>query len=134
MTAIDTTEAPAEAPPDLSATERSLVLGAMCMALVLVIAGVTMLVNALQLIAEDLSLSQAEQAWVVDAYALPFAALLLIAGALGDRYGRRGALLTGSAIFGAASLLSATAGSGGQLLGYRALAGVGAALIMPGTL
>jgi MFS family permease len=49
-----------------------------------------MLVNALPLIAEELNLSQSKQARVVDAYALPFAALLMIAGALGDRYGRRG--------------------------------------------
>src|SRR6266545_4277841 len=118
----------------LSPQGRSLVLGSMCLALVLVVAGVTMLVNALPAIAEDLNLSQSKQAWVVDAYALPFAALLMIAGALGDRYGRRGALLAGSALFGLGSLLSAFAGGGGELLGWRALTGVGAALIMPGTL
>jgi EmrB/QacA subfamily drug resistance transporter len=134
VTTIELDTPAGEAPHDLSGRRRSLVLGAMCLALVLVVAGVTMLVNALQLIAEDLELSQAQQTWVVDAYALPFAALLMIAGALGDRYGRRGALLAGTAIFGLGSLLSATAGSGGELFGYRALAGVGAALIMPGTL
>jgi len=75
----------------LGPRHRQLVLAAMCLALILVMAGVTMLVNALPLIAEDLGLSQSKQAWVVDAYALPFAAVLLIAGALGDRYGRRGA-------------------------------------------
>ncbi|MGH9214468.1 MAG: MFS transporter [Acidimicrobiales bacterium] len=124
----------AGAPPGLSPRRRTLVLGSMCLALVLVVAGVTMLVNALPLIAEDLELSQSKQAWVVDAYALPFAALLLIAGALGDRYGRRGTLLAGTALFGIGSLLSAMSSGGNELLAYRAITGVGAALIMPGTL
>lgn len=118
----------------LSPRHRTMVLAAMCLALVLVVAGVTMLVNALPLIAEDLSLSQTQQTWVVDAYALPFAALLLIAGALGDRYGRRGALLAGTALFGGGALLAALSTGAGQLLACRAIAGVGAALIMPGTL
>ena len=123
-----------DAPPALSSGRRTTVLIAMCLALVMVVAGVTMLVNALSLIAEDLELRQARQSWVVDAYALPFAALLMIAGALGDRYGRRGALLTGTVIFGVGSVLSALATSGGELLAFRAITGVGAALIMPGTL
>ena len=78
--------------PVLSDRRRTFVLATMCLALVLVVAGVTMLTNGLPMIASDLELSQTEQTWVVDSYALPFAALLLIAGALGDRYGRRGAL------------------------------------------
>jgi EmrB/QacA subfamily drug resistance transporter len=123
-----------DAPPALSDGRRRTVLFAMCLALVMVVASVSMLINALPLIAQDLGLSQSSQSWVVDAYALPFAALLMIAGALGDRYGRRGALLTGTAIFGVGSLLSALAGGGGELLGWRAMTGVGAALIMPGTL
>ena len=123
-----------DSPAELSAGRRTTVLASMCLALVLVIAGVTMLVNALALISEDLSLSQSAQSWVVDAYALPFAALLMIAGAIGDRYGRRGALLAGTALLGVGSLLSAFASSGGELLGYRAITGVGAALVMPGTL
>jgi EmrB/QacA subfamily drug resistance transporter len=123
-----------EAPPALSPGRRTMVLAAMCLALVLVVAGVSMLVNALSLIAEDLDLSQSKQSWVVDAYALPFAALLLIAGAIGDRFGRRGALLAGTTLFGAGSLLSMMADTGNQLLTFRAITGVGAALIMPGTL
>jgi EmrB/QacA subfamily drug resistance transporter len=123
-----------DAPPELSSSRRTTVLFAMCLALVMVVAGVSMLINALPLLARDLDLSQSRQAWVVDAYALPFAALLMIAGALGDRYGRRGALLAGATIFGAGSLLSAFAGSGTELLAWRAVTGVGAALIMPGTL
>jgi MFS family permease len=118
----------------LGPRHRTVVLAAMCLALVLVVAGVTMLVNALPLMASDLELSQTEQTWVVDAYALPFAALLLISGALGDRYGRRGALLAGTALFGVGAALAALSTNGTQLLACRAAAGVGAALIMPGTL
>src|SRR6266536_2871201 len=124
----------ADAVPELSPRRRTMVLVSMCLALVLVVAGVTMLINALSLIAEDLNLSQAKQSWVVDAYALPFAALLLIAGAVGDRYGRRGALLFGTVLFGTGALLSAMATGGNQLLAFRVLMGVGAAFIMPGTL
>jgi EmrB/QacA subfamily drug resistance transporter len=134
MTTLELDAPEHEETPELSSTRRTTVLFAMCLALVMVIAGVTMLVNALQLIAEDLDLSQTKQSWLVDAYALPFAALLMIAGAIGDRYGRRGALLVGTALFGAGSLLSAMASGGNELLAYRAITGVGAALIMPGTL
>ena len=120
--------------PVLSDRRRTFVLAAMCLALVLVVAGVTMLTNALPKISSDLELSQTEQTWVVDAYALPFAAFLLIAGALGDRYGRRGALIAGTVLFGIGALLSANASASGELFAYRAIMGIGAALIMPGTL
>jgi EmrB/QacA subfamily drug resistance transporter len=119
---------------ELSPRRRSFVLFSMCLALVLVVAGVTMLSNALPHIAEGLHLSQTSQTWVIDSYALTLAALLLVAGALGDRYGRRGALLAGTVVFGVGTLLSAFAGSGGSLITFRAITGVGAALIMPGTL
>jgi len=74
----------------------------------------------------------ASPVWPITGIAL--AALLLFAGALGDRFGRRRALLAGIAIFGLASLLSVFTDSAGTLIGWRVLAGVGAALIMPGTL
>jgi EmrB/QacA subfamily drug resistance transporter len=106
----------------------------MCLALVLVIAGVSMLAVGLPAIGNDLGLSQTGLTWVADAYALTLAALLLVAGALGDRYGRRGALLAGIALFGLGSLLSGLADSGAQLIAFRALTGLGGALIMPGTL
>jgi EmrB/QacA subfamily drug resistance transporter len=129
-----------DAPPDLepherlTPRERTRVLVAMCLALVLVVAAVSMLAVGLPSVSSDLDLGQATQTWVVDAYALSLASLLLVAGALGDRYGRRGALLVGIVIFGIGSLLSALADSGGQLIAFRALTGVGGALIMPGTL
>jgi len=118
----------------LSRRQRTLVLAAMCLALVLVVAGVSMLAVGLPAIGTDLGLSQTGLTWVADAYALTLASLLLVAGALGDRYGRRGALLAGIALFGLGSLLSGLAHSGAQLIAFRALTGLGGALIMPGTL
>jgi len=126
--------APATEPDDLSRRERTLVLVAMCFALVLVVASVSSLAIGLPKVSEALRLSQGTQTWVVDAYALTLASLLLVAGAIGDRYGRRVALLAGIVVFGAGSLLSAFATSGGQLIAFRALTGIGGALIMPGTL
>jgi EmrB/QacA subfamily drug resistance transporter len=113
---------------------RGLILAVMCLALVMVVAGVSMLANAMTTLSADLDASQSSQQWIVDAYALVLAALLLPAGALGDRFGRRGALVAGTAIFGVASLLSAFVDSPGPLIGLRALTGLGAALLMPGTL
>ncbi len=113
---------------------RNLILAAMCSALVMVVAGVSMLATSLPRLAADLGASQSSQQWIVDAYALALAALLLPAGALGDRYGRRMTLIAGVALFGAASGLAAGATSANQLIALRAFMGVGAALLMPGTL
>ncbi len=129
---MSTLTAPVPAPPRTE--RRTLVLAVMSLAVVMVVAGVSMLANSLTEIASDLGASQSNQQWIVDAYALTLAAFLLPAGALGDRFGRRGALLVGLALFGGAAALSGFAGSSGQLIGYRALMGIGAALIMPGTL
>jgi EmrB/QacA subfamily drug resistance transporter len=112
----------------------TVVLVVMAVAVAMVVAAVNMLANALADLAADLQASQSEQQWIVDAYALALAALLLPAGALGDRYGRRGALVLGVAVFGAAAAASAFAESPGQLIVLRALMGAGAAALMPGTL
>jgi EmrB/QacA subfamily drug resistance transporter len=82
----------------------------------------------------DLHASNSQLQWMVDSYTLVFACLLLPAGALGDRFGRRGALQLGLAIFGIGSLLSAFASTPDQLIGTRAVMGVGGAFIMPSTL
>jgi EmrB/QacA subfamily drug resistance transporter len=118
----------------LSRSRRRAVLAAMCLALVLVVASVSMLAVGLPAISEDLDLSSTTQAWVVDAYALTLASLLLLAGALGDRFGRKRAFLVGVTIFGLGSLASGLTDSGSALIAFRALTGVGGALIMPGTL
>ena len=113
---------------------RGLILAAMCLALVMVVAGVSMLATSLPQLAADLGASQSSQQWIVDSYALALAALLLPAGALGDRYGRRRALIAGVTLFGAAAGLSAAATTPNQLILLRAVMGIGAALLMPGTL
>src|SRR5690242_9290129 len=89
---------------------------------------------ALPAIVRELDASNSQLQWMVDAYTLVFAGLLLTAGSLGDRFGRRGALQVGLSVFGLGSLLSAMAGSPSQLIAARALMGVGGAFIMPGTL
>lgn len=113
---------------------RGLVLTASCLALVLVMAGVAMLNLALPAIAVDLDASQTDQQWIVDAYTVALAALLLPLGAVGDRYGRRVLLLTGIAVFALAAVPSALAGTPGTLIVWRAISGAGAAMVMPATL
>src|SRR5437899_2014020 len=81
-----------------------------------------------------LGASASQLQWIVDAYTIVFAGLLLTAGSLGDRFGRYRALTFGLAVFGTGSLLSAFSGSATNLIATRALMGVGAAFIMPATL
>src|SRR3954470_24169360 len=81
-----------------------------------------------------LGASASELQWIVDAYTIVFAGLLLTAGSLGDRFGRYRALTFGLAVFGTGSLLSAFSGSATMLIATRALMGIGAAFIMPATL
>jgi predicted MFS family arabinose efflux permease len=87
-----------------------------------------------KLSASSLHPSATQLLWIVDIYVLVFGCLLIPAGALGDRYGRKGALLTGLAIVAAGCLLTAAAPGVPLLLCGRALTGVGAALVMPATL
>jgi EmrB/QacA subfamily drug resistance transporter len=94
----------------------------------------TILNVALPSLQNDLGASDSELQWIVDSYLLVFAGALLTAGALGDRFGRRRALFTGLAIFGAGSLVAALSDSAEMLIASRALMGVGGAFIMPTTL
>jgi EmrB/QacA subfamily drug resistance transporter len=89
---------------------------------------------ALPAIGQEFHASLAELQWVVTAYTLTLAGLLLVAGALGDRYGRRLVFLAGVIWFAIASLLCGLATSAGLLIAARALQGVGAALLTPGSL
>jgi EmrB/QacA subfamily drug resistance transporter len=82
----------------------------------------------------DLSASSSDLQWILDSYLLVFAGLLLTAGAIGDRFGRKRALQIGLLVFGGGSVLAALSGSSEALIGSRALMGVGAAFIMPSTL
>jgi EmrB/QacA subfamily drug resistance transporter len=117
-----------------SAAVRKQVLAVMCLALVLVVANVSMLNVALRAVGLDLSATSTQQHWIVDSYAVAFAALLLPCGALGDRYGRRTVMLIGMAISAVAAVIAALATSVDVLITARVISGVGAAMIMPGTL
>jgi EmrB/QacA subfamily drug resistance transporter len=94
----------------------------------------TILNVALPTIQRELDAGAGELQWVVDSYTLVFAGLLLTMGALGDRFGRRRALVSGLLVFAAGSLWSALAPSADALIAARGLMGVGGALIMPTTL
>ena len=94
----------------------------------------TILNVALPTLARDLHADTSQLQWMVDAYVLLFAGLLLAAGALGDRYGRRRVMLVGLVIFGVGSLASAFAPSATVLILLRAGMGIGGALIVPSTL
>lgn len=94
----------------------------------------TVLNVALPSLQEDLGVSGSTLQWVVDAYMLVFAGLLLAIGNLGDRHGRKRVLQLGLGVFGAASVAGAFAETGAQLIAARAAMGVGAAAIMPATL
>jgi MFS family permease len=87
----------------LSARYRRAVLAVMCLSLMMVVAAVASLNVALPDLSRSTGATQTQLQWIVDAYALVLAGLLLPAGALGDRYGRKGILLTGLLIFGGAS-------------------------------
>src|SRR5262245_30277274 len=118
----------------LSARGRRAVLAVMCLALMMVVAAVASLNVALPDLARATGASQSQLQWIVDAYALVFAGLLLPAGALGDRFGRKGVLVAGLVVFGGASLAAMFVNDPSVLIALRAVIGVGAALVMPTTL
>lgn len=105
-----------------------------CSGVALVIAAMAALNSALPAIALDTGATQSELTWIIDSYTLTLAALLLPAGALGDRYGRRLVLLAGLAIVAAASMGPIWLDSPTWLIAFRAVAGLGAAFVMPATL
>jgi EmrB/QacA subfamily drug resistance transporter len=95
----------------------------------------TTIVNvALPTLVRELDASTTELVWIVDAYNLVFAALVLASGNLSDRLGRKGVLLAGLGVFGAATLAGGLGSSPGELIAARAVMGLGAALIFPATL
>ncbi|MEU6948368.1 MFS transporter [Streptomyces sp. NPDC046316] len=113
---------------------RWVVLVVLCVSLLLVALDATVLHVAVPSLTEDLRPSSTELLWIVDAYPLICASLLILFGTLGDRVGRRRVLLLGYALFGVASAVAALATAPGVLIGARALLGVGGAMIMPATL
>lgn len=110
-------------------------LGALCLALLIIIMGNTTLNVALPVLSEKLSATNSQLQWMVDAYSLVFAGLLFTAGNIGDRYGRKGILQGGLALFGVATAFAAfVANSASQLIGARVVMGIAGAMVMPATL
>jgi EmrB/QacA subfamily drug resistance transporter len=117
-----------------NAREKVIVLLTMCFALAMAMLDNTVVNVALPTISRKLGAGVSGLQWIVDGYVLLFASLLLTGGILGDRYGRKKTFLTGLTVFTLASLACGLSQTVGQLIGFRALQGVGAALLMPGTL
>jgi EmrB/QacA subfamily drug resistance transporter len=109
-------------------------LAVLCLALITVSLDITILNVALPSISATLHAGTSDLQWIVDSYSLAFAGVMLPAGVLGDRWGRRRVLMTGLAVFLASSVWCALAGGVGELITARAAMGVGAAIIMPLTL
>jgi EmrB/QacA subfamily drug resistance transporter len=118
----------------MSVRQRWAALGVLCLSLLAIVVDNTIVNVVLPTLARDLDADLSELQWVVDAYTLAFAGLLLLAGALGDRFGRRRTLLGGLAVFGIASGCAAYAGDVDGLIAARAVMGAGAAFVMPATL
>ena len=110
------------------------VLGVLVLALLVTSIDHTIINVAMPRLVDDLGASSSQLQWIVAAYTIVFAGLLLTAGSIGDRLGRRHALLGGLATFLAGSVVAATAGSTTALIVGRCVMGVGGALIMPTTL
>jgi EmrB/QacA subfamily drug resistance transporter len=113
---------------------KPLILGSLLLAAFAINLDTTIVNVALPTLVRELHASTTQLEWIVDAYNLIFAALVLAAGNLGDRVGRKGVLLAGLSIFAIATLAGGFGGSPGELIAARAVMGLGAALIFPATL
>jgi EmrB/QacA subfamily drug resistance transporter len=115
-------------------SRRWLALAVLCVPLLMVSLDNTVLNVVLPTLVHKLHASTSQLQWIVDAYVLVFAGLLLVAGSLADRIGRKRTFIAGLVAFAAGSTWASTAGSVGMLIAARASMGIGAALIMPSTL
>jgi MFS transporter, DHA2 family, multidrug resistance protein len=113
---------------------RWVILGVLCLSLLIIVMDNTILNVAIPSLITDLGASNSQVQWIVDAYVLVFAGLLLTTGSLSDRFGRKGALQLGIVLFGMGSVAAALSTSATQLIYTRAFMGIGGALIMPATL
>jgi EmrB/QacA subfamily drug resistance transporter len=113
---------------------RPLILASLLLAAFAINLDTTIVNVALPTLVRDLHASNSQLQWIVDAYNLVFAALLLSAGSLSDRFGRKGMLLTGLAIFGLGSAAGGLTSTPGQLIAARCVMGLGAAMVFPATL
>jgi EmrB/QacA subfamily drug resistance transporter len=120
--------------PDTVHRRRWRILAILNLSLFVIIMDNTILNVALPTLARELHATGSDLQWIVDSYVLVFAGLLLSAGALGDRFGRRGALSAGLVVFAAGSLFAMQVDAASHLIATRAVMGIGGALIMPATL
>jgi EmrB/QacA subfamily drug resistance transporter len=120
--------------PELPARTRWLVLVVLCVTVLVANLDNTVLNVALPTLVRDLNASSSDLQWIVDAYIIAFVGLLLAAGSLADRIGRKKTLLAGLAVFAAGSAAAAFSGGVGNLIAARAGMGVGGALMIPSTL
>lgn len=123
--------------PDLARhpdNRRWAALPVICLAVLVINLDTTIVNVTLPSLVRQLHASTSQLQWVVDAYNLTFAAFVLAAGSLSDRFGRKGALLLGLAVFGAATTLGSLADTTAQLIAARAVMGLGAAIVFPNTL
>src|SRR5256885_13163231 len=117
-----------------TATNPWVVLVLICLAQFMVVLDATIVNVALPSIQTDLHLSDSSLQWVINAYTLVFGGFLLLGGRAGDLLGRKRLFLIGLVVFTGASLLDGIATTSGELIGFRALQGLGAALISPAAL
>ncbi|WP_406236821.1 MFS transporter [Nocardia sp. NBC_01009] len=110
------------------------ILGVLCLSLLVLMIDSTVLNIAIPSLIRELGASPSDVQWILDAYVLVFAGLLLTAGSLSDRFGRRRMLIVGLAVFGAASLFAVLATEPWQVVAARAAMGIGGSLLMPSTL
>ncbi|WP_043635933.1 MFS transporter [Nonomuraea candida] len=110
------------------------ILAALCLALLVLVIDNTVLNLAIPSLNQEMGATPSDIQWIIDAYVLAFAGLLLTAGSLSDKYGRRRLLVIGLILFGGASLLAVLVTEPWQLIGARFLMGVGGSLVMPSTL
>jgi EmrB/QacA subfamily drug resistance transporter len=135
MTAMAILTSPTDGRTDEQAYDRRWwTLAVLCLSLLIVFGGNSTLNVALPTLSRDLGATESQLQWVVAIYSLVFAGLLFTSGALGDRFGRKGALQFGLATFFVASLFASQATDVTQIIACRAAMGVGAAFIMPATL
>ncbi len=116
------------------ATSRWLILAVLCASVFVVVLDGTIINVALPTLARELDASTSQLQWIVDSYVLVFAGLLMAAGSIGDRFGRKGVMQLGLLLFAVFSVFGAWSDSAGELIWWRALMGVGAALLFPATL
>lgn len=106
----------------------------LCLSLLITVMANTSLIVAAPDMTTDLGLSSSDLQWVVDAYTVPYAALMLVLGSIGDKYSRRGALVLGLLIFAGGSVMGSMVDETSLVIVARAIMGVGAAVVMPATL